>query len=173
MPAEYVKEPKNLSRKEWEREQCFRKMILADAEFCQSQAGSFDHFIFLMKRIGYQFEYGKASNVSVMLDTFHMNIEEESIGAAIREAGSLLGHFHTGECNRMVPGRGRTPWREIGEALRDINYDKTVVMEPFVMPGGTVGQNIKVWRDIVPDTSEEALDRDAKKALEFERYMLG
>ena len=45
-----------------------------------------------------------------------MNIEEESIGAAIREAGSLLGHFHTGECNRMVPGRGRTPWREIGEA---------------------------------------------------------
>lgn len=115
----------------------------------------------------------KASNVSVMLDTFHMNIEEESIGAAIREASSLLGHFHTGECNRMVPGRGRTPWREIGEALRDINYDKTVVMEPFVMPGGTVGQNIKVWRDIVPDTSEEALDRDAKKALEFERYMLG
>lgn len=115
----------------------------------------------------------KASNVSVMLDTFHMNIEEESIGAAIRTAGSLLGHFHTGECNRMVPGKGRTPWREIGEALRDIQYDKTVVMEPFVMPGGTVGQNIKIWRDIVPDTSEEALDRDAKAALEFERYMLG
>ena len=85
----------------------------------------------------------KASNVSVMLDTFHMNIEEESIGAAIRTAGSLLGHFHTGECNRMVPGKGRTPWREIGEALRDIQYDKTVVMEPFVMPGGTVGQNIE------------------------------
>lgn len=36
VPAEYVKEPKNLSRKEWECEQCFRKMILADAEFCQS-----------------------------------------------------------------------------------------------------------------------------------------
>ena len=65
VPAEYVKEPKNLSRKEWEREQCFRKMILADAEFCQSQAGSFDHFIFLMKRIGYQFEYGKYLSVKV------------------------------------------------------------------------------------------------------------
>ena len=101
----------------------------------------------------------KASNVSVMLDTFHMNIEEESIGAAIREAGSLLGHFHTGECNRMVPGRGRTPWREIGEALRDINYDKTVVMEPFVMPGGTVGQNIKVWRDISKGASEEDMEK--------------
>ena len=65
VPAEYVKEPKNLSRNEWEREQCFRKMILADAEFCQSQAGSFDHFIFLMKRIGYQFEYGKYLSVKV------------------------------------------------------------------------------------------------------------
>ena len=65
VPAEYVKEPKNLSSKEWEREQCFRKMILADAEFCQSQAGSFDHFIFLMKRIGYQFEYGKYLSVKV------------------------------------------------------------------------------------------------------------
>lgn len=65
VPAEYVKEPKNLSRKEWEREQCFRKMILADAEFCQSQAGSFDHFIFLMKRIGYQFEYGKYLSVKI------------------------------------------------------------------------------------------------------------
>lgn len=65
VPAEYVKEPKNLSRKEWEREQCFRKMILADAEFCQSQAGSFDHFMFLMKRIGYQFEYGKYLSVKV------------------------------------------------------------------------------------------------------------
>lgn len=65
VPAEYVKEPKNLSRKEWEREQCFRKMILADAEFCQGQAGSFDHFMFLMKRIGYQFEYGKYLSVKV------------------------------------------------------------------------------------------------------------
>ncbi len=65
VPAEYVKEPKNLSRKEWECEQCFRKMILADAEFCQSQAGSFEHFIFLMKRIGYQFEYGKYLSVKV------------------------------------------------------------------------------------------------------------
>ena len=65
VPAEYVKEPKNLSRKEWECEQCFRKMILADAEFCQSQAGSFVHFIFLMKRIGYQFEYGKYLSVKV------------------------------------------------------------------------------------------------------------
>lgn len=112
-------------------------------------------------------------NVKVMLDTFHMNIEEESIGKAIRTAGPLLGHFHTGECNRMVPGKGRTPWREIGEALRDIGYDGTVVMEPFVNMGGQVGSDIKVWRDISCGASEEMLDKDAQDALIFQRYMLG
>lgn len=63
--SEDVKEPKNLSRKEWELEQTFREMIMADAEFCQSQATSFDHFVFLMKRIGYQFEYGKYLSIKV------------------------------------------------------------------------------------------------------------
>ena len=65
MPAEYAKEPKNLSRVEWEQEQRFKEMILADAIFCQNYAGSMDHFIFLMKRIGYQFEYGKYLSVKV------------------------------------------------------------------------------------------------------------
>ena len=72
-----------------------------------------------------------------------MNIEEQSIGNAIRTAGNLPGHFHTGECNRMIPGQGRT-----------------------------VGSDIKVWRDIVEDTSEEALDRDAAEAVRFQRFML-
>lgn len=111
-------------------------------------------------------------NVKVMLDTFHMNVEESSIGDAIRTAGSLLGHFHTGECNRMVPGKGRTPWREIGNALRDIRYDGAVVMEPFVTMGGQVGRDIHLWRDISCGASEEQLDQDARDALIFQRYML-
>lgn len=111
-------------------------------------------------------------NVKVMLDTFHMNIEETSISDAIRTAGSLLGHFHTGECNRKVPGKGRTPWREIGEALRDVGYDGTVVMEPFVRMGGQVGKDIHVWRDISRGATEEQLDKDAQDAVIFQRYML-
>lgn len=111
-------------------------------------------------------------NVKVMLDTFHMNIEETSIADAIRTAGSLLGHFHTGECNRKVPGKGRIPWREIGEALRDIKYDGTVVMEPFVAMGGQVGKDIHIWHDISRGASEAQLDKDAQDAVTFQRYML-
>jgi D-psicose/D-tagatose/L-ribulose 3-epimerase len=112
-------------------------------------------------------------NVKVMLDTFHMNIEENSISGAIRTAGPLLGHFHTGECNRKVPGKGRIPWREIGETLKDIGYDGSIVMEPFIKMGGTVGSDIKVWRDISEGATEEQMDKAAEDALTFSRYMLG
>ena len=110
-------------------------------------------------------------NVKVMLDTFHMNIEETSISAAIRTAGNLLGHFHTGECNRMVPGQGRMPWREIAEALHEIQYDGSVVMEPFVRRGGQIEKDIHIWRNMKTDISEEILDRDARNALLFEKYL--
>lgn len=111
-------------------------------------------------------EVGKP-NVRVMLDTFHMNIEEDNIAGAIRQAGKKLGHLHLGEANRKVPGKGSLPWNEIGLALRDIGYEGAVVMEPFVMQGGTIGSQIKVWRDLLPDTSEAVLDHDAQYALHF------
>ncbi|CVI57409.1 sugar phosphate isomerase/epimerase [Agrobacterium leguminum] len=113
------------------------------------------------------------NNVKVMLDTFHMNIEEDSFGEAIRTAGPLLGHFHTGESNRRVPGKGRMPWHEIGLALRDINYTGAVVMEPFVKTGGMIGSDIKVWRDLSGGADLAKMDEDARNALAFSRFVLG
>jgi D-psicose/D-tagatose/L-ribulose 3-epimerase len=113
------------------------------------------------------------NNVKVMLDTFHMNIEEDSFGDAIRTAGPLLGHFHTGESNRRVPGKGRMPWHQIGLALRDINYTGAVIMEPFVKTGGTIGSDIKVWRDLSGGADIAKMDEDARNALAFSRFVLG
>lgn len=114
-----------------------------------------------------------SKNVQIMLDTFHMSIEEDNIAAAIRKAGDKLCHLHLGERNRQVPGKGTMPWDEIGQALRDINYQHAAVMEPFVMPGGVIGSEVKVWRNLVKDTSEEALDKDAKNALQFVKHVFG
>lgn len=140
---------------------------------CLEVLNRFEGYLLNTAKEGVQFaEQVGEENVAVMLDTFHMNIEEEDIGNAIRTAGKRLGHFHTGECNRMVPGKGRMPWREIGNALREIDYDKAVVMEPFVRMGGKVGEDIKIWREIVDDVSEARLDADARQALLFQRYML-
>ena len=145
-----------------------------DITLCMEVLNRFENHILNTSEEGvaYVKEVGK-DNVKVMLDTFHMNIEEDSIAAAIRYAGSYLGHFHTGECNRMVPGKGRMPWREIGEALREIHYDGGVVMEPFIKMGGTVGKDIKVWRDLSKGASELEMDQAARDALFFSRYMLG
>lgn len=65
MPAEYAKNPKNLSRQEWELEQKLKEMILEDALFCMRHAGSEEHFKFLMRRLGYEFEPGKYMSVKV------------------------------------------------------------------------------------------------------------
>ncbi len=114
------------------------------------------------------------SNVKVMLDTFHMNIEEDSMGGAIRQAGDLLGHVHLGEANRRPPfAGGRMPWAEIGEALHDIGYEGSVVMEPFVRMGGTIGKEIRIWHDLSNGCSDEKLDEDAAKSVAFLRELWG
>ena len=113
-------------------------------------------------------------NVKIMLDSFHMNIEEDSYGDAIRLAGSLLGHLHVGEANRRCPFEGgRLPWAEMGEALHDIGYTGDVVMEPFVRMGGEVGQDIRVWHDLSKGASDEQLDADAAKSVAFLRGLWG
>jgi D-psicose/D-tagatose/L-ribulose 3-epimerase len=128
----------------------------------------FEHFLINDAAEAIQFakDIGK-ENVKVLLDTFHMNIEEDNMADAIRAAGPYLGHFHIGECNRKVPGKGHMPWDEISKALRDVDYQGYVVMEPFVRTGGTVGQDIKVWRDLSGNADEAKLDEDIRQALQF------
>ena len=109
--------------------------------------------------------------VKIMLDTFHMNIEEDSMPEAILLAGDKLGHFHVGENNRRLPGKGGLPWYEIGMALRAVGYNKNVVMEPFVRSGGGVGSDIKIWRDLSRGASDARLDADAKNSVAYLRYV--
>lgn len=110
-----------------------------------------------------------SKNVGVLLDTYHMNIEEDSIADAIRTVGDKLVGFHVGENNRTVPGNGygHLNWNEIFDALKEVNYQGRIVAEPFVKAGGEVGDAIYVWRDLVPDKSEAALDMQAENMLKF------
>ena len=108
-------------------------------------------------------------NVKIMLDTFHMNIEEDSIGGAIEKAGPYLGHLHISENNRRPPGYGHIPWDEMASALKKINYQGYIVMEPFLKPGGQVGRDMKVFRDMGIGVD---LDDEAGKAMRFIRKKL-
>lgn len=113
-----------------------------------------------------------SKNIGIHLDTYHMNIEENSIGDAIRLVGKRLRHFHTGENNRNVPGRGHLDWDEIFSALKDIDYKNDIVSEPFLMMGDEVGYDIRVWRNILENPTEERLDEEAKFLLDFTKGMI-
>ena len=56
MPAEYSRNPKNISRDKWEKEMSMKEIILRDAKMCAYAAGNVDHFKYLMKRLGYVFK---------------------------------------------------------------------------------------------------------------------
>jgi D-psicose/D-tagatose/L-ribulose 3-epimerase len=108
----------------------------------------------------------------VHLDTFHMNIEESSFRDAILACRGKLGHFHLGEANRLPPGEGRLPWDEIFGALREIGYGGTIVMEPFMRPGGSVSRDVAVWRDLSNGATDEELDVRGRRAGQFVRNKL-
>ncbi len=111
-----------------------------------------------------------SSHCRILLDSFHMNIEEDSFAAAIRTAGPWLDHVHLGETNRRAPGRGKMAWDEIFTTLAETGYQGHVVMEPFLMPGGQVGRDIAVYRDL---KGELDLDGEARRACAFVKEKLG
>jgi D-psicose/D-tagatose/L-ribulose 3-epimerase len=98
------------------------------------------------------------------LDTFHMNIEEKSLGDAIRAVGPRLGHVHSCENDRGAPGSGHVPWDEVAEALRDINYDGPVVIESFSDRIEAIAAAAAIWRPLAP--TQDALARDGLAFLQ-------
>lgn len=110
--------------------------------------------------------------IRLLLDSFHMNIEEDSFYEAIVTAGPYLKHFHIGESNRKTPGRGHIDWQEIAAALKAADYQGHIVMEPFIRPGGQVGRDIKIYRDQSGRAGEAQMDALAAEALGFMRTTL-
>jgi D-psicose/D-tagatose/L-ribulose 3-epimerase len=103
----------------------------------------------------------------MMLDTFHMNIEERSLGDAIRLAGDRLRHFHACENDRGAPGTGHLPWQDVAQGLADIGYAGPVVIETFTSKVTSIARAAAIWRPLA--TSQDAL---AREGLAFLRQLL-
>ena len=94
----------------------------------------------------------------IMLDTFHMNIEEKSLGQAIRAAGPRLIHLHSCENDRGAPGSGNVAWDEVAGALNDIGFDGPVVIESFTAKVESIAKAAAIWRPLAD--SQDALAAD-------------
>ena len=106
------------------------------------------------------------SNVGLLIDTFHMNIEDKSLGDAVRLAGDRVFHVQVSENDRGTPGSGHVPWAEFFEALRDIDYRGQIVVESFLPTVVEIARAVSLWRPVA--ASMDALAEDGLAFLRSE-----
>ncbi|MGC4014168.1 MAG: sugar phosphate isomerase/epimerase [Luteolibacter sp.] len=92
----------------------------------------------------------------VMIDSFHMTIEEADLGAAIRLAGEDLIHVQVSENHRGVTGSGLTHWTSFRDALREIRYTGSVVIESFTPDNRDLAGAVCIWKRFTADQDEFA-----------------
>lgn len=101
-------------------------------------------------------------NLGIMLDTFHMNIEEDDLGEAIILAGDRLKQLHACGSHRGAPGSGTVPWDEVAAGLKAISYDGPVVIESFTAKVQSIARAAAIWRRLA-----ESQDALAEEGLAF------
>lgn len=120
-------------------------------------------FINLAEQVAEVVDRVGSPSCQIMLDTFHMNIEERSLGDAIRLAGKRLVHLHSCENDRGAPGSGHVPWADVAKALKDIGYDGPVVIESFTNKVKSIARAAAIWRPLAE--SQDALAANGLKFL--------
>lgn len=153
---------------------------VAEAEgvdYCFEVCNRYEQFLFNTAREAVDFAQAAGSpRAMVHLDTYHMNIEEDNLAAAIAYAGvaGRLGHIHVGESNRRIPGVGASQidWKAAGRALRSVGYGGAVIMEPFVLPSAHNAMRTRTWRDLSRSASVEKMVEDARTGGIFLRSLL-
>lgn len=101
-------------------------------------------------------------NLKMMYDTFHANIEEKNIGAAVKACADQMVHVHISENDRSTPGEGGINWDASFQALKDVKYDGWMMIEAFGLALPDLAAATRIWRRMFP--SEEHL---ATKGLAF------
>lgn len=97
-----------------------------------------------------------APALSVHLDTFHMNIEENNFKDPVLQCGSLLKHIHITESHRGMPGEGTVNWEELFSALREINFEGNLVLENFSSSVQGMQQAVSLWQKSAHEAEELA-----------------
>jgi D-psicose/D-tagatose/L-ribulose 3-epimerase len=95
-------------------------------------------------------------NVGLLLDTYHMNIEEQGIAATIRRHAEGLRHLHLNESDRGTLGRGNVDWVSVFAALKEIGYAGVGSIESFGASSAELGITTAIWRELFPSPDELA-----------------
>lgn len=100
-----------------------------------------------------------APNFKLLMDTFHMNIEEPDISTSVRLAGDRLGYIHFADSNRQAPGSGHTDFKAILQALDDISYQGIISTEILPIPDDvTALQRVASYYRALIEASQGAME---------------
>ncbi|MBQ9562327.1 MAG: sugar phosphate isomerase/epimerase [Lachnospiraceae bacterium] len=113
-----------------------------------------------------------SKNCNLLLDVFHLGIEENDLLAAVRKAGQagMIGHVHVSERNRAIPQEGsKADWKGLGEALREAGYTGGVTIEAAAGFDGASSYNMRIFRDLQEDVTLAGRLRALKRSLAFLR----
>lgn len=94
----------------------------------------------------------------VLLDGFHMAIEERDLEQAITSVGNKLIHVQVSENYRGTPGTGQTPWDSFKKGLRNINYQGVVSIESFTPDIKELAGAVCIWKNLAPSQDGFASD---------------
>lgn len=97
-------------------------------------------------------------SVGLLLDMYHMNIEETDIPNAIRLAGRRIGHVQVSGNDRGIPGNDHLPWGTIIQALDDAAYTGPVCIESFGEDNATIATAASIWRPLAPTQDAIAVE---------------
>jgi D-psicose/D-tagatose/L-ribulose 3-epimerase len=98
------------------------------------------------------------SNVGILFDTFHANIEETNIADGYRRVTRHLKHVHTCENDRGTPGTGHVEWVPVFEAIREIGFDGWLTIESFGSNIPEIATAAAIWRDLAATPESVAFD---------------
>ncbi len=93
------------------------------------------------------------SNVKLLADVFHMNIEEADTVTALKKNIRSVGNIHISENNRDFPGYGAFDWQKIIQAIKDSGYNGNITYECATKAGTEVGGAFNVWRSCSTDST--------------------
>jgi D-psicose/D-tagatose/L-ribulose 3-epimerase len=108
-----------------------------------------------------------SSALGLLLDTYHMNIEEKSSADAIRLAGRHLFHVHASASDRGAPGADHVDWPAVATALTEVAYDGVLCIEAFTPHEPAIASAAHIWRPVA-STQDEL----AREGLEFLRALM-
>lgn len=141
-------------------------------DYCFEIVNRFEMFLLNTAEEGIKFaQQTQSKRAKILLDTYHMNIEEDSISDAILAAqqAGVLGHLHLGESNRRIPGTGKThmDWTAIFSAVHSSGYNGKLVLEPFVRMGLPTSMNTCVWRPMTKNAALEEYLEDVRSGIRY------